>query len=391
MTQETPIAAAEEGISLLDLFGVIAENLRLLIVAPIAAGLIALSITYAIPPTFTAKVRFLPPQQQQSAAASMIASLGVLSNLAGAASGLKNPTDQFIAFLNSPTVQNVLIDRFGLMARYDAKLREDARHELSINVRATAGRDGLIAVEVDDKDPKFAAELANAHVEELQKLLGRMAVTEAQQRRVFFENQLVQTKDNLAKAEVALKSTGIDANVLKSSPQAAVESVARIKAAITAQEVKIGAMRGYLTENAPDFKQAMLELSALRGQLAKVEANEPAAGKNGAGSNDFVAKFRDFKYQETLFELFAKQFEIAKIDEAREGATIQVLDVAQPPEKKSKPKRAVVASLTSIITGLALLVYVFARNTLRLAAKDLQSSEKIAAIRRSIKKAIGLA
>ena len=98
--------------------------------------------------------------------------------------------------------------------------------ELTGNVRIASGKDGLISVEVDDKDPKFAANLANAHVEELRNLLGRLAVTEAQQRRLFFEKQLQLTKENLAKADLALKSSGINSSALKSSPSSAVEAVA---------------------------------------------------------------------------------------------------------------------------------------------------------------------
>ena len=164
----------DEEISLLDLLQTVADNLRLLILGPLLAGLAALGISFAIAPTYTATVRFLPPQQQQSSAASMLASLGALGGLAGAASGLKNPSDQYLAFMRSHSVQDALIDRFDLVKRYEADLREDARKTLQASSRSSSGtKDGLITVEVDDKDPKFAAELANAHVQELQKLLAR--------------------------------------------------------------------------------------------------------------------------------------------------------------------------------------------------------------------------
>ena len=162
-------APDDDEISLLDLMQVVADNLRLLILGPLLVGLTALGVCFAITPTFTATVRFLPPQQQQSAAASMLANLGALGGLAGAASGLKNPSDQYLAFIKSRSVQDALIDRFGLVERYEAKLRDDARKTLQAMARASSGsKDGLITVEVDDEDPKFAAQLANAHVEELQ-------------------------------------------------------------------------------------------------------------------------------------------------------------------------------------------------------------------------------
>ena len=376
----------EDEISLLDLLQTIVDNLRLLILGPLVVGLAALGISFTVPPTFTATVKFLPPQQQQSAAASMLASLGGLGGLAGAAAGLKNPADQYLAFMKSNSVQDVLIERFKLDERYQAKFKEDARLALTGNTRASSGKDGLITVQIDDKDPKFAAELANAHVEELQKLLARLAVTEAQQRRAFFEKQLSQVKEKFTEAEQALRATGVSSSVLKSNPTSALAAVAGLKAQVTAQEVKVGAMRGYLAETAPDFKQAMTELANLRAQLAKQEKDEPAAA---AGQGDYVAKFREFKYQETLFELFARQFEMAKVDESREGAVIQVLDAAQPPERKSKPKKALIAIIATLAAGFALLLFVFIRQALRNAGQDTASAQKIASLKTSWRKALG--
>ena len=370
---------------MLDLLHVIVDNLRLLVLGPLVFGLAALGISFAITPTFTAKTQFLPPQQQQSAAASVLASLGSLGGLAGAATGVKSPTDQYIAFMKSVSVQDTLIERFKLMEKYQVKLKEDSRLSLAGNVRIASGKDGLISVEVDDKDPKFAADLANAHVEELRNLLTRLAVTEAQQRRLFFEKQLQLTKDNLAKADLALKSSGINSSVLKSSPASAVEAVARLKAGISVQEVKLGAMRNYLTDGAPEFKQALSELASMKEQLAKAEREEPATSQ----VSDYVARYREFKYQETMFELFAKQFELAKVDESREGAVIQVLDVAQPPERKAKPKKALIAIVTTFATGFALLLFVFIRSALQNASKDEDEKVKLQALQKSWQKALG--
>ena len=389
MTDNThiPDTAEDDEISLLDLLQTIVDNLRLLIIGPLVVGLAALGISFAVPPTFTATVKFLPPQQQQSAAASMLASLGGLGGLAGAAAGLKNPADQYLAFMKSNSVQDELIERFKLQERYETKFKDDTRLTLTANARASSGKDGIISIQVDDKDPQFAADLANAHVDELQKLLARLAVTEAQQRRAFFEKQLTQVKDKMIAAELALKGTGVNSSVLKSNPTSAVAAVAALKAQVTAQEVKVGAMRGYLAETAPDFKQAMNELANLRTQLAKQEKDEPAST---AGQGDYVAKYREFKYQETLFELFAKQFEVAKIDESREGAVIQVLDAAQPPERKSKPKKALIAIIATLAAGFALLLFVFIRQALRNASQDSVSTQKLTALKTSWRRALNL-
>ena len=379
----------DDEISLLDLLQTIVDNLRLLVLGPLAVGVLALGISFVMAPTFTAKTQFLPPQAQQSAAAGLLASLGGLGGLAGAAAGLKNPADQFIAYMKSNAVQDGLIERFKLQERYEHKLKDDVRKELTQNTRIAGGKDGLISLEFDDKDPQFAADVANAYVDELRKVLGRLAVTEAQQRRLFFEKQLVQAKDKLTAAEQSLKATGISDSVLKSNPASAVAGIAALKAQVTAQEVKVGAMRGYLAETAPDFKQAMTELANLRAQLAKQDKDDTTNAP--AGQGDYISKYREFKYQETLFELFAKQYELARVDEAREGAVIQVLDAAQPPERKAKPKKALIAIVATLATGFALLLFIFIRQALRNAGGNPQTAQKMATLKASWRKAIGKA
>jgi tyrosine-protein kinase Etk/Wzc len=392
--QDNNLMADDDEISLLDLAQTVVDNLRLLVLGPLAVGVAALGISFAITPTFTAQVAFLPPQQSQSMAAGLLNSLGALGGLAGAAAGIKNPSDQYVSFLKSTSIEDALIERFKLMDRYKAEYKQDARKTLEGKVKIAAGKDGIITVDVDDKDPQFAADLANAHVDELTRLMGRLAVTEAQQRRQFFEQQLSTAKDKLAAAEIALRETGVNASVLKSNPASAVAAVAALQAQVTAQEVKLGAMRGYLAESAPEFKQALTELMSLRAQLAKLSQSEaPAAtqgGKDGqAGQGDYINRYRDFKYQETLYELFAKQFEMAKLDEAREGATIQVVDAAQPPERKSQPKKALIAVLATLASGFVLLLFVFVRQAVRNGTQDEETAQKLQALRASWRRALG--
>jgi len=374
----------DDEISLLDILQVIADNLRLLVLGPLLAGLLALAYSFTIPPTFTATTKFLPPQQQQSGAASLLAGLGSLGGLAGAA-GIKSPADQYVAFLKSNTVQDALVNRFKLLDRYKTKFREDARNALGGNVQVASGKDGLITIDASDEDPAFAAQLANAHVEELGKLLNRLAVTEAQQRRMFFEKQMVNAKDNLAKAEQALASSGVNSSVLKSTG-AAVAAVAQLKGQIAAQEIKLASLRGYLTESAPDFKQAQTELFAWRAQLGRAEEAEPAVG---VSDSNYIGKLRNFKYYETLFEIFTKQYEMAHIDESREGAVIQVLDPAQPPEHKTKPKKAQIAVMATLATGFALLLFFFVRHALRSASHSSDFNEKLIRLSQACAKAAG--
>jgi uncharacterized protein involved in exopolysaccharide biosynthesis len=379
----------ESEISILDLLQVVADNLRLLVLGPLAVGLLAFAISFMVPPTYTATVKFLPPQQQQqSGAASLLQSLGSLGGLAGAASGIKNPNDQFVGLLKSRTLQDALIDRFQLQERYEEKFKVDARKEFDGNTRVLAGKDNIISIEFDDRDPVFAATVANAHIDEFRLLLAKLALTEAQQRRAMFEKQLIGAKDKLIKAEQALKATGVNASALKSAPTAAIGLLAQIQAQVTAQEVKVSSMRGYLADTSPQFRQAQTELAALRSQLARVEGGTTA---QDSGAADYVVVYREFKYQETLYELFAKQFELAKVDEAREGAAIQVVDIAVPPERKAKPKKALITILATIVAGFALLVFVFIRAALASAVQTDETKIKLARLRRACRAAIGKA
>lgn len=370
----------DEDIDLLDLALPLLQHWKLLLVAPLLVGLAALGATYLTPPTFTSRTVFLPPQQQQSAAASALASLGALSGLAGAAAGVKSPADQYVALLQSATVADRLIDEFKLMQVYDSKYRFLARKTLADNTRISIGKkDGLITVEVDDVVPQRAADIANRHVDELRRLSAGLALTEAQQRRAFFADQLKATRDELIAAQQALQASGFNAGALKAEPRAAAESYARLKAEATAAEVRVQTLRRSLADNAPEMQQAQTLLGALRGQLSKAEAST-----NTPGSADYVSKYREFKYQETLFDLFSRQYEMARLDESREGALIQVVDVATPAEHKSKPKRALTAIATTLVTLLTLCVFVVMRHFWRQSAARPENAVKLAQLRTAL-------
>jgi capsule polysaccharide export protein KpsE/RkpR len=351
----------DDGTSLFELLALWRQHLSLFVVGPLVVGVAALGITYMIAPTFTATTTFLPPQQQQSAAASMLAQLGPLAGLAGAAAGgIRTPADQYVALMQSVTVSDRIIEQFKLMAEYDEKYRVEARKELAKNVRMTIGKkDGLITVEVDDKSPERAAAMANRYVDELRRMTSTIAITEAQQRRVFFEHQLQQTKDRLTGAQLALQASGFNPGAIKAEPKAAAEGYAKLRAEVTAAEVRLQTMRGSLADDTPEVRQQQAALGALRAQLGRLEQS------TGGGGPDYVGKYREFKYQETLFDLFARQYELARADESREGALIQVVDVAQPPEKKSRPKRALIAIAATLASALVLAIGVSMRHSWR--------------------------
>ncbi|CAM4160016.1 Wzz/FepE/Etk N-terminal domain-containing protein [Roseateles saccharophilus] len=355
----------KEGVSIVDLASTLASRWRLVFGGSLATGVLAFAASYLIAPTFTSKTTFLPPQQQQNSAVSALASFGALSGLAGGITGIKSPGDQYVALMQSVNIEDRVIDQFKLMDAYEAKFRFEARRELERNVRIALGKkDGLISVEVDSKDPKVAAAMANQYVAELRRLTGELALTEAQQRRVFFEGELKRTQLKLTEAQQILQSSGFNPGALKNEPKAAAEGYASLKAQVTAAEVRLQAMRRGLAEATPEIQQQIALLGALRAELNKIETtSERGNGKD----SDYVTRYREFKYQETLFELFSKQFEMARLDESREGALIQVVDVATPAEWKSKPKRASIALGATTVAFLVLAIWVLATNSRKMA------------------------
>ena len=371
---------------LIDLLQVVVDNLRLLVFGSFAGGLFALAITFLISPTFTAKTQFIPPKQQQSSAAAALSDLGVLGGgAAGAIAGIKNPADQYAALVKSASIADALSEQFHLAERYDEEFKEEIRKKLAKNTTVLVGvKDGLISVEVDDEGAQTAADIANAYVTELRKLLNRVALTEAQQRRAFYEDLVTETKADMVRAERALKGSAVSKEELRAMPDDALGGLARLKAQVSAQEVKIAAMRGYLADSAPEFKQALTELTALRSQMSRAEQAQVSTTTN----TDYVGRYREFKNQEALYGMYLRQFEMARADESREGAVIQVVDVAQVPERKSKPKKALVAVLATVATSLVLLIYLFSRNAVRTSALDPAYEAKLQSLRISWKRAI---
>ncbi|HEX4019918.1 MAG TPA: chain length determinant family protein [Acidobacteriaceae bacterium] len=253
-----------------------------------------------------------------------------------------------------------MIQRFNLMARYRHKTMVDTRIAFEKHSTVVLGvKDGLIRITVTDRDPKFAAQLANAYVAEFRKHSDSLTLTEASQRRAFFQQQLLEADGNLTKAENAMKTTERSTGVLQldSQARALIESAAVLRGQIAAKEVQLQSMRSAVTEDNPQYVMAEQQLDALKAQLAKVagpsgnvtgdislsKTNIPEAGMT------YLNALRDLRYYETIDELLAKQFEMAKLDEAHQGV-IQISDVAIPPDKKSSPHRALLVILTILLS-----------------------------------------
>lgn len=363
----------EQG-KLIDLTGLLVELGRLkrwLFGIPLAATVMVLVISLVLPDRYTAVTTLMPPGKSGSgglgALAAGLAGGGLLdlSGLAGA--GGKN-SELYMGILQSRSVRDPLIDKFDLMARYGVALREQAYGRLQKNVSVGVDKkSGLLRIEVDDADPNVAAAMANAHVEILNDVLSRVAVTEAQQKRAFFEKQFQAAKVALSNAEVNLKKTQQSTGVLEIKAQAtvAVEAAAALRAQIAQREVQLSAMRSYATAENSDYRRVLAELQGLRSELSKLErrnATEPGLVSPATLPEqglEYIRAYREVKYQEAIFETMAKQFELAKLEEARDGGELQQLDFAVPPEKRSSPKRLVMVLVTlfvSMVVSVLLLI-----------------------------------
>jgi uncharacterized protein involved in exopolysaccharide biosynthesis len=391
--------AAEDfgpSVSLLDLLTWVGEGKWLVARSTALAALASIVFAFLLPPIFTARTTLLPPASQQSGGASAaLAALGALGGLGGGL-GAKTPDELYVALLKSDSVLRALDARFDLKARYEVKTYEELRKSMPERVRVTSDRkSGVISVEVDDKDAAFAADLANAHATEITKLLGRLAVSEAQLRRAFFELQLKDVKENLIKAELGLRAVQEKSGVivLDKQAEALIGGAAQLRAMIAERDVQLKVLRTAATGENPDVLKLISELAALRFELARMEsARGPSTGsavdipvgKIPEAAIEYVRARRELKLQETLLESMVRQFEIAKLDEAKEGPVLQQVDKALPPDRKSKPSRALIVIASTLLALLASLAFVVWRRYAAAAREqDPQHALAWAAMRRA--------
>jgi uncharacterized protein involved in exopolysaccharide biosynthesis len=390
--------AEDEEISLLDLLIVVVERKRTVLRTTAVFAVLAVLVSLILPVRYTATVTLLPPQESSSmgaALASQLGNLGGMAALAGGGLGLKNPNDRFVAMLQSRTVENAMVKHFGLMQEYHNRYVSDAQKDFEKHTIVDgSGKDGLIHISVEDHDANRAAELANGYVDQFRDLSQHLAITEASQRRLFFQQELEQAKNNLANAEEALEQTEMKTGVIQpdSQERALIESAASLRAQITAREVQIQGMQTYATGENSQLVQAQQELSGLRAQLAKLGGSEDSSGDEfiipkgrvPEAGMEYIRKLRDVKYYETIFDILARQFEVAKLDEAKEGALIQVVDPAIPPDRRSFPKRGLIVMGATVVGFLLGVLIVLFQAGLQRLKNDPEANEKIALLKRAL-------
>lgn len=362
------LVTTEDRIDIVDLLLVLGKRKNHIALATLASAVLAAIVSFLLPNIYTATTRLLPPQQTRSLANSAVEQFVNMQGLLGM-EGLKDPSDLYVAMLQSRSVADGLIQRFELQPHYRTRIQTDTREALNKVTRIASGKDSVITIEVEDRDPRLAARLANGYSDELEKLTARLAITSASRRRLFLERQVATTKQNLEEAQGALRKFQEGTGLFSSDAQTKVivESVAAARAQVAAKEVQLGAMRSYATENNPDLIRVQSEMAGLRSELAGLErANILGDGDVVVPTQrvprlamEYANKFRNAKFYEMLLELLLKQYELAKVDEAQEGAAVQVLDAAVEPERKSKPHRGIIIVITAAVAFFLSIVWVF--------------------------------
>lgn len=354
----------------IDLLIIIAKHKFKILIFPIIFGMFAYGVSLLIPNTYRANTKILPPQQSQSTASAMLSQLGGLAGSAGAALGIKNPNELYIALLKSRYLNDKLIHKFDLQKRYDQKYMENTRTMLSSRSSISSGKDGIISIDFDDHDPHFAAEVANAYVQELTELTSKFALTEASQRRFFYETQLERAKNNLSELEKTLSSS-IEENGIASvdiTSRVVLETIAKLRAAISLKQIQLKSLESFVTPNSPQYKRINQEILGMQEELSKLENGNYNTSKSSENlilekrvinkeknikNDNNLQLLRDLKYYQMLHEMLSKQYEIARLDEAKDIPLIQILDKAIDPEIKVKPQRSLIALIFAMF-GLLL-------------------------------------
>jgi tyrosine-protein kinase Etk/Wzc len=335
----------------------LARGKKVIFLCAMSMTLGALALAFLLPKQYLATARILPPQNNASASSAMMGQLGDLAILAGRDLGIKNPNLIYIAILRSDSVADALISKHDLKNLYRLRTQSETRRRLLAKTQAELGKEGVITISFSDSNAERAAAIANGFVEQLAGVTSRLAVSEAAQRRLFFEQQLAQARNELADAEVALRQVQESTGVLELEAQAkaTIETIARARAELTVREARLQRMRTFATAANPALVRAEREIAALRANVSRLEGRTAsdrgaisARGLPSAGVQ-YVRRLRDVKYHEAVYQFMAKQFEAAKVDEAKQGGLVQVLDRASVPDRRSGPPR-----LAIVFAGLAL-------------------------------------
>lgn len=369
----------EEEINLLELLRVVARRKMTIIKLCTAAVLLSVCYSLTLDNIYTASAKILPPQKDTgSGLSALLSQAGGLAGLAAGGIGIGGSSDLYMGILKSRSVADVVIKRLDLQNDFGSKNIDDTRRKLESVVKFKSGKDSIISIDADSKDPKKAALLANTFVEELGRRSVQLNLSKAGTERMFLEKRLDVVKQDLRNAENEMKAFQEKYKTIKADSQAtaAIEGIARVKAEIISKEVQLAALRNSMTDENNEVKTLQAAIARLKSQLGNMAGSGsmdviPSIGNVPALGVEYVRKLRELKIQEAIFEQLTKQFEVAKISEAKDSSTLQVLDEAVPPLRKSKPKRALIVLLSTVTAFFCSIFIIFTQEYLsKLSPED---------------------
>jgi tyrosine-protein kinase Etk/Wzc len=387
---DVPPAGEEEeaSIDLVALFQTLIRGKKTILRIVGTAFVLAIVVAYLLPVKYTSTVSFIPPSL--GGGSSMAAALaGQLSALGGGdlLGAGKTSGDLYAGILASRSVQSELVKKYHLQDVYKVKRESDAEKDLASNTSTVVDvKSTIVTVAVSDRRQDRAQELANAYMDALRETNGRLALGQSSQRRLFFEDQLAKEKDDLEDAEVDLKKTEEESGLIAPTGQteAEIRSIAELQAEVAVRQVQLAALRDSATEQNPQVVRLHSEIDDLQGQLARMQKGNGASSVTSIPTSkvpalqlEYVRKTREVKYHEALFEMLSRQFEAARLDEARDAPLVQVLDSASYPDVKSSPKRSLIV-LGALVLGLiAGCIWVLVREPLRALRASLAANETV--------------
>jgi len=360
-----------QGMYLLELLQVLVK--RKMQIIKICSIAVAASVVYslALPNIYSATAKVLPPQKDSGGGLSTL--LGQAGGLAGlAAGGLGGGSELYLGILKSRSVSDAVVQRLDLVKVYKAKNPEAARAKLEAAVKVQAGKDGIISIVAQDKDPRRSALLANTLVAELAKTTVRLNLSKAGTERLFLEKRLDFVKRDLKAAEDSLKAFAQTNKLIQpdSQAKASIEGIARIKAELASNEVRLAVLNTQQTEHSPEIKAAKSGINQLKDELRALAGNGvggegiPSIGNVPGVGLEYSRKLRELKTQEAIFEQLTKQYEVAKLNEAKDSSSFQILDEAVVPMNKSAPKRALIVVLTAVSAFFVSIFVIFVQESL---------------------------
>ena len=373
---------------------------RVLRQAAIAGMFAGTLLAFALPTQYESKTQLMPPDNQSSSGIAMLAAMsaktgGLFGPMAGDLLGVKSSGALFVGILRSQTVEDRLVDRFELRRVYGIRYEQDARIKLAEKTAISEDRKtGIISITVTDHDPKRAAAIAHAYVEELNQLVAELSTSSAHRERVFLEERLTSVKSDLDQAsrdfsQFASKNKTID---LKEEARAMLQGAATIEGELIAAESELKGLQAIYTENNVRVRSVQARISELRHQLEKLGGGSSGKSSLQTDSADsthpslrnlpllgvtYADLYRRVQIQEAVYETLTQQFELAKVQEAKETPSVKVLDPAIIPEHKSFPPRLLIVSLCATFAVVAASMFVLGRE--RWAATDQAEPGKVLA------------